>query len=149
MTDKQIIKVTNPNIFAVPELLALFKEGFEKASMAELWNEQVMAELQSMIAQGYHPIWVGVENGRFKALLIGLMPVSHLIPQPLVYLVFNKGTRALLKQMANECIAYLKAAGYTTWAGLNLLGEDRLHQRLFGYAGTARVRGSMLEYTVR
>lgn len=144
-----VVRVQNPLALKVPEVKMLFETVFKERTLAGGWDDEVEWDVVKLIGDPKTAVFVGQENNDFKSLLVITLPSSRLIPAPFVYAVYNRGTRALLKQMANEGIAFLKASGYSRFWGINQITDDATYARLFGYVGKQKNVASLLEFTIK
>ncbi len=143
-----VIRVQNPLALKVPEVKALVQRAFEKGTLAGKWTDELEYAIALVIGDPKSGVFVGQESNAFKALLIINLPASPLIPAPVVYTVYNEGTKALLKQMANEGVAFGKANGYDHFWGVNQLTDDATYARLFAYMGKPTKVASLLEFKI-
>lgn len=144
-----VIRVQNPLALKIPEVKELFVKVFKGQTLAKEWSDALEWEVVNVIGNPKNGVFLGQEGGKFKALLIINLPTSLLLPKPVVYTVYNDGTRALMKQIANEGIAFLKANGHNTFWGVNQITDDTTYARLFGFVGKKKNVASLLEFEVK
>lgn len=145
-----VVRVLNPLALKVPEVRDLFEEAFTKLpTLAGGWSEEVEFDLVGTIANPRNVVLVGQENDKFKACMIAHLPATKLAPLPFVYLIYNKGTKMLMKQMATEAIALMKAAGYTRFQCVNVAATDEAYARVFAHVGKAKKAATLLEFEVK
>lgn len=142
-------RVMNPLALKVPEVNALFKKVFSQRALAGKWDDEIEFDVVRLLQDPRAGVFMGQENNQFKALLIVTLPANKLLPSPVVYTVWNEGSKALLKQMANEGVAFLKANGYDHFWGVNQLTDDETYARLFSFMGKPSKVASLLEFKLK
>lgn len=147
-TPATVVPVKNPLALSIPEVHGLFVRAFTNGGLSAGWSDQVMAELISMIGNPNNGFWIGEERGVYKALLIVLLPSSFLNPIPIVYMIYNEGSRSLLKQIANAGIAFLRANGYSRFRGINMNMTDDQFAKVFKFAGKSVKTMSVMEFEI-
>lgn len=144
-----VMRVGNPKVLDIPEVEELFKKAFETGAMASGWSVDVKAELAQWIVDPMNGVWLGEEKGKFKSLLIVCLPQSRLMPKPCVYLVYNVGSKSLMRTMIQHGIEFIGKFGYTQFYGLNRTTDDATYMRLFRHVGKIARTGSLMEYDLK
>lgn len=145
---QNVIRLTNSRALAMPEVNDLFKRAFDGKWAETPWSAEVSQEMIGWIENESNAFWIGEENGKLKALLILLLPQGRILPLPMVYLVYNRGSRALLAHIVNIGVDFLKAAGYSRFAAINRGAPDPVFMRHFKRIGKLDRIGSIMEFNL-
>lgn len=94
---------------------------------------------------------LGVQNGKFAACLMGYFPGGNLFPYPTVVCIYNEGDRSLSKEMQDQLLETLLAAGYTRMLAVNTSGhEDQVWLRgLTPEGAKGSIVGSLAMFEVK
>ena len=147
------ILLRNPRALLVPDVIKLVNRAVKSVPLLEL------TELDGAAAQEFFDyctdensfLFLGFEDGHAHALMMGYFPTSALFPYPVISLIYNEGSKALLRIVVNEWQALLTSRGYSrTWA-LNGSGRsDAAWLRcLLPDDWTGKKIASMMELTLK
>lgn len=148
----EAIELKNPKALSVPMVQNLFKRALESVNIAAPGGFDSVAEdiFRYVQHDGYFVV-LGAENGEFKSLAMGFFPSDNIFPYPTVTLVFNEGSRGLLKATVRKMVDIVLERGYTkVWAFNASDHSTAAWKRLFltpeGYANTI---GEVVEFGVK
>lgn len=143
----RVVRLTNPQAFARPEVQELFKKAFESNKMADF--EDVMEELVLTAPDPMVGMFIGAEQGLLRGLCIACLPRSRLTPVPSVYHFYSTGTAKLREALVSATVDFFLEAGYTRFWTINATERsDEAHAKLFRSAGEAKRIGSFLEFAI-
>ncbi len=143
----RIVRLTNPDAFARPEVQKLFTKAFENNSLTNF--DDAAAELALVASDPLVAILIGAEKGKLRALAIACLPRSTLTPLPTVYHFYNGGSAKLRNALVDATVDFFMEAGYTRFLAINQTGRsDEAYAKLFRRAGEAERISSMLDFKV-
>ena len=67
---------------------------------------------------------LGIEKVNPKGLEMGYFPDSALFPLPVVTLIYNEGSKALIKVMLSATVEHITAHGYSKFWAMNATGKS-------------------------
>jgi hypothetical protein len=143
-----VIRVQNPLALKVPEVKSLFERAFNEKTLTHGVSDEVEYAIATVVGDPKWAVFLGQENNAFKSMMMVNANTSPLLPVPIVYAVYNEGTKALLKQMADEGIAFLKASGYDRFCLVNHIADETTFARLTAFLGKASRTTALLEYDI-
>jgi hypothetical protein len=68
-------------------------------------------------------LFLGMEDGASKALLTGYFPASYLFPYPMITLIYNEGSKDLLRSLIRTATDHVLSRGYSKLWALNGSGR--------------------------
>lgn len=146
-----VVNLQNPRALLVPEVAALIKRAVESVDFAAPGGVDSVAEdMYIFVTNSQFFFLLGMEDGAPKAMCTGYFPSSRLFPYPVVSLIYNEGSRELLKEMAKGARDTITQAGYTRAWAINGSGRnDDAWCRLIAPKGTKAKRlASVMEIAV-
>lgn len=145
----QAIRVTNPQVFQVPEVQTIFKKAFEDFDMFSGDFDEAIPELMSMVDNPYTGMMMGVNKGNFEAVGIVLLPNDKFTPIPQVPLFYNEGNMAMKRALVAKIVDFVASAGYTKFRAINRTEKaDSVWARSFRRAGESERVGSIMEFKI-
>ena len=143
------IRLTNPNVFSVPDVIDIFKRALENFEMFNGDFEEALPELQIMVSKPEVGVMLGVEDGKFKGIGIVLLPDDKFSPIPQVPLFYNEGSMAIKRALVSKIVDFIVENGYTKFQAINTSGKaDSIWARAFRRAGKSRRIGSIMEFEI-
>jgi hypothetical protein len=121
----EVFRLLNPNALLSAEFVAFMREATASGARFFAGGDFDKAALEFFTAIG-NPlmgIFIGVEDGRYKAFGMISLPTDKLLPYPLILHAFNKGSKKLGKSMLAQGLQFVKENGYTQTLAVN--GSDR------------------------
>lgn len=112
MKQTKVLRVLNPDFFAVPTTIGLFQRAFQNGDV-----EHPAVALMKMPNWAGSPgvyIAVGWEEGEPKGLVIGLLPSETTFKEPLLYMLHNEGPVRLRRALVTAVLDWVKDVGYNS-----------------------------------
>ncbi len=148
----KVILLRNPRALLVPDVAMLIKRAVESNDLVAPGGvDSTAQEFFDYTTNESMFLFLGMEDGKPKGLTMGYFPQSCLFPFPMVTLIYNEGTRALLKAMSKEITDYIYGHGYSKFWAMNATGRsDAVWIRaLIPDGTTGHSIGSMIEMAVK
>lgn len=147
-----VITLREPQVLLKPDLQALLKRAVEAGSfLAPSGWDTVAADIIGFVTDRNQFMILGAENGEWKGVVLGYLPVGNLFPYPTVVCIYNEGTRELSRALQDELLETLTTNGYTRMLAVNASGhEDAVWQRgLTPQGATSKIVGSLALFEVK
>ncbi len=148
----KVILLRNPRALLIPEVAMLIKRAVEATKYAAPGGVDTTAkEFFDYTTDESMFLFLGMEAGASKGLVMGYFPDSALFPLPMVTLIYNEGTKALLKAMSKEIVDHISANGYSKFWAMNATGHtDKAWIRTLTPKGTTgRVIANVIEMAIK
>ena len=144
----QVVRLNNPKALLAPPMQELFRKAFDGNPLIA-GIDDAPGEYVRVVTNPAVGLFVGVEKGEFKGLVLVELPGSPLAKMPNVLHFANFGTAKLRDALIQAALDFIVQAGYTRFVTINLTGRgDAVHNRLFKKVGKAKPLGSVLEYRI-
>ncbi len=148
----KVILLRNPRALLVPEVAMLLKRAVEGTDhVAPGGVDTTAKEFFDYTTNESMFLFLGMEDGAPKGLVMGYFPDSALFPLPMVTLIYNEGTKALLKTMSKGIVDHITAHGYSKFWAMNATGKsDKAWVRALTPKGTTgRVIANVIEMAIK
>lgn len=148
----KVINLQNPRALLVPDVQGLIERSLEKVPhFAPGGASSVAEDLLYIVQDPGSFLLLGAEDGAFKGLVIGNLPQTNFFPYPVISVVYNEGSTALLKEMQKQTLDIIVEAGYTKAWAANVSGHsDAAWLRAFKFPGvTAKQIGTLHFFEVK
>ena len=143
----KVIRLRNPAAFEKEDIKVLFDRAFKdtpNVNYPAFW-----ALLPFMVRDENCGIFLGIEKGKFKGLVIGELPSNEVLPLPTVIQFANFGSAKCKNGLVDAVVDFFVSAGYTEFLALNVTGEaDEAWARLFKKAGEAERIASLMKFKI-
>lgn len=147
----QAIILRNPNALMVPEVGGLLERALNSTPyMAPRGLADVAGDLIDYVQDPQHFLILGAEKGAFRGVVMMNLPVRRLFPTPQITLMYNEGTRPLLKVMQAKALEIIQQNGYTKAWGVNASGRsDRAWKKVFEFENVeVQPLGTFFEFQI-
>ncbi len=112
------------NALTIPDIQLLLKNAVESgALLAPNGFDTVAQDMINFVVNDHEFMLLGAENGKFRAVVMGYLPVGNLFPYPTVVLFYNEGTRKLAREMQDALLDFMLGRGYTRMLAVNSSGK--------------------------
>lgn len=143
----EVVRMQNPQAFLFPEVQALFKRAFHGNALLRF--EDCPEGFVAMVVDPLIGVFLGRENGRFKALGVVMLPANAMQGKPRVFSFYCSGSAALRNAMQKAGVDFMRGAGYTGFWAINTTGKSQgIYARLFKGMGEAKEIGTIVEFTL-
>lgn len=141
------MRLTNSAAFAWAPLRKLIEAAWNALNDGQP-TAPVIGELSKCCAAPETGIFVGLDGGEPKALLVVFLPQNSLYPLPQVASFYCKGADSKLRSaILNSGVDFVRSAGYNKVWIINRTGKsDEVHAKLFKRVATGKPIGSIMEY---
>jgi hypothetical protein len=147
-----VIHVQNPRALLVPDVAALIKRAVLSVDVvAPGGPDSIAKDFYDHTVNSDMFLFLGMEDGACRALVTGYFPASYLFPYPMITLIYNEGSKVLLRELVKKTVDHITAHGYSkTWA-LNGSGRsDEVWMRgLVPSYATGEKVASVLELAIK
>jgi hypothetical protein len=139
----EIINLRNPNALMVPEVYQLLERALGSVEfLAPGGLSSVAEDLMFYVNAEDHFLFLGVEDGAWKAVGMASLPNNRLFPYPTINLVYNEGSHDLVLELMDFALDIFLANGYTKIWAVNGSGHsDKAWERIFKHP---RLKGKYL-----
>ncbi len=121
----KVILLRNPRALLVPDVAMLIKRAVEGTDhVAPGGIDTTAKEFFDYTTDESMFLFLGIEDGTPKGLVMGYFPDSALFPSPMVTLIYNEGTKALSKKMQEAIVEHISAHGYGKFWAMNATGKS-------------------------
>ncbi len=121
----KVILLRNPRALLVPNVAVLLKRAVEGTEhVAPGGIDTTATEFFRYTTDESMFLFLGIEKGTPKGLVMGYFPDSALFPLPMVTLIYNEGTKALSKKMQEAVVEHISAHGYSKFWAMNATGRS-------------------------
>lgn len=126
-----VIELRNINALVKPDILNLLKRAVESGHLLTPYGfDSVAQDMINFVKDPRQFMFLGAENGQFKACAMGFLPNGNLFPYPTIVLLYNEGSRALSRAVQSDMMDFIVSNGYTRVLAVNTSGhEDAVWQR--------------------
>ena len=116
----KVILLRNPRALLVPDVAMLIKRAVEGTDhVAPGGVDTTAKEFFDYTTDADKFLFLGIEDGDSKGLVMGYFPDSALFPLPMVTLIYNEGTKALSKRMQEAVVEHISAHGHGKFWAMN------------------------------
>ena len=146
------VLLRNPRALLIPDVAMLIKRAVEGTEhIAPGGIDTTAQEFFNYTTDESMFLFLGMEDGAAKGLVMGYFPDSALFPFPMVTLIYNEGTKALLKLMSKEIVDHISSHGYSKFWAMNGTGrsDDVWIRALLPEGTTGRTIATVLEMAVK
>ncbi len=145
----QAIRLTNPQVFQVPEVQDIFRRALTNFTMFHGDFDEAVPELEKLVENPMAGVIVGVEKGKFESIGIVLLPTDKFAPIPQVPLFYNEGNMTMKRVLVAKIVDFVAQGGYTKFHAMNTTDKaDSIWARSFRRAGPSRRVGSIMEFQI-
>lgn len=143
----EVVQIKNPISFTVPEVGELVEKAVKSTLRVENASD-IAPDVLKMVYDENAFIFLGVEDGHFKLLILGFLPALKLFPHPTIVTFYNEGSRALRDLGKMKLMDFIQAHGYNSAWGVNGTGKsDEAWKRVFGQGAVEINRvGTVFEF---
>ena len=148
----KVILLRNPRALLVPDVAMLIKRAVEGTEhVAPGGIDTTAKEFFDYTTDEDKFLFLGMEDGAPKGLEMGYFPDSALFPLPVVTLIYNEGSKALIKVMLSATVEHITAHGYSKFWAMNATGKsDKAWIRALTPKGTTgRVIANVIEMSIK
>lgn len=143
-----VYRIANPTAFTVPGIVNLALKVLEK----EVQKDKVCAALAALttsVDSPYTGLFVGEENGEFRALALMFLPPNALHTTPQWHGLYNFGSEALGKAVVSEVVKFCQQNGYNKFSIISRSGTNsEVYGRKWAWVGKTKTLGTMVEFTL-
>lgn len=134
----EVVQIKNPATFTIPAIADLLARALAKTqNISDDLRPTVAQDIINMTVDPNAFIFLGAEDGEFKLVFMGFLPVSNLFPHPTVVSFYSEGSRALRELGKQKLIDYIRESGYNhAWAVNGTGNSDKAWERVFRNADT-------------
>ena len=119
------VLLRNPRALLIPDVAMLIKRAVEGTEhVAPGGIDTTAKEFFDYTTAEDKFLFLGMEDGAPKGLVMGYFPDSALFPLPMVTLIYNEGTKALSKKMQEAVVDHISAHGYSKFWAMNATGKS-------------------------
>ncbi len=146
-----VVLLRNPRALLVPDVFGLIKRAVKSVELAADGIEGAAQELFDYCTNEDLFMFLGFEDGHAHALLMGYFPASSLFPYPMVSLIYNEGSKKLLRMLVADYGTLMEQRGFSrTWAMNGSGRSDAAWIRsLLGDTFTGKKIASMMQLTLK
>ena len=106
------VLLRNPRALLIPDVAMLIKHAVEGTEhVAPGGIDTTAQEFFDYTTAEDKFLFLGMEDGAPKGLVMGYFPDSALFPLPMVTLIYNERTKALSKTMQEAVVEHISAHG--------------------------------------
>lgn len=143
----QIIEVRDPNVFETDECRAFFQRAFVTGRPMQPQLALDVSRALCLVQRSV--ILMGLEDGEWRGLLMGTLPVSPIAPHPNVFFLYNAGSAEMRKALIQQAIDWMHANGYTEATATNWSPHsDEAWLRLWGDLGNVQKQASTFLFSI-
>lgn len=115
-----IIELKRADALLIPDIQQLLKRAVESDTMvAPAGIDSVARDLFNFVTDDMQFMFLGAEDGRMKAVMLGFYPVGNMFPYPTLVLYYNEGSKALSRGMQEFALDTISERGYTRLLAVN------------------------------
>lgn len=134
-----------------PEAIEPLAPLWERALASGVWLSgplaRIKADLEIALSDPHFIILAGRAKGEPKALAIGVLPASTLMPFPQVPLFYSEGPRRLTRALAEAVLYHFRENGHKRLRTINRSGApDEVWARALVPGAKMRQLGSYVEF---
>ena len=119
------ILLRNPNALMQPDIQQLLKRAIDKGTfLAPGGFDTVAQDIINFVTDPRQFMVLGAEDGKFKCVCVGYLPVGNLFPYPTIVMIYNEGSRALSVDVQAEVMDFMVSNGYTRCLAVNTSGHS-------------------------
>ena len=119
------VLLRNPRALLIPDVAILIKRAVERTKhVAPGGIDTTAKEFFDYTTDEDMFLFLGMEDGAPKGLVMGYFPDSALFPLPMVTLIYNEGTKALSKTMQEAVVDHISTHGYSKFWAMNATGKS-------------------------
>lgn len=119
-----VIELRELNALRIPDIQILLKNAVESgALLAPNGFDSVAADIIEFVRDPQQFMLLGAENGKFRSVVLGYLPVGNLFPYPTTVLFYNEGSRKLARATQEKLLDFLMSRGYTRLLAVNSSGK--------------------------
>lgn len=119
-----VIELRQLNALTLPDVQLLLKNAVESgALLAPSGFDTVAMDMIDFVRNENEFMLLGAENGKFRGVILGYLPVGNLFPYPTIVLFYNEGSRKLSREMQDYLLDFLMSRGYTRMLAVNSSGK--------------------------
>lgn len=145
----QAIRLTNPQVFQVPEVQDIFRRALANFTMFNGNFDEAIPELERLVQNERAGVIIGVDKGVFKGIGIALLPDDKFSPIPQVPLFYNEGDMSMKRAIVTKIVDFIAQSGYTKFHAINTTDKaDSIWARGFRRAGPSKRVGSIMEFQI-
>lgn len=148
----EVVELKNTRALVVPEVANLFKRAMAKVKFAAPNGfDSVARDIFEFVENDNYFVFIGAEQGHFKALAMGFYPTNNIFPYPTVVLIYNEGTKEMKSLLIRKMVDTMVGMGYTACWAVNASGHsDKAWLKVIvpDY-GEADLVGSVFEFKIK
>ena len=141
-----IIRLQNPAALDHPAVREVFAAAFGETYDAD----GTAAALGALVTRVLDPrtgVFVGEENGAFKACVVVTPPTHAKYSAPQVIALYNAGSKSLREAIISQAVEFMRQSGYNRFWCINETGKpNAVYSRWLATVGAAKQIGTILEY---
>jgi len=145
----EVVQIKNPAAFTLEPVAELLKRALSITQRIEPERmAEVAPDVLRMVLDPDAFVFLGEEQGQFKLIILGFLPVSKLFPHATIVSFYNEGSRALRDHGKSILLDFIGSRGYNAWAVNGTGNSDEAWKRVFGHEKTEIKRiGTVFEIT--
>lgn len=118
-----VITLRNPQALLIPDIQNLLKRAVESGVLlAPAGFDTIAQDIFNFVTDPRQFMILGAEQGAFKSVAMGYLPVGNLFPYPTVVMFYNEGSRALSRETQDHLMDFITSNGYTRMLAVNSSG---------------------------
>lgn len=149
MSDVEVFRVWNPDLFSLWPLSDLFEEAVANATHP-IDADDARFDLYPMIRNGSVAALIARMGTEYRGLfLLGLPPKSRIDPQASTIYFYSAGPKAVTNALMKEVVDLCRSLGYRSIGVINGRKRDRAFERLVRpYVGEGEVLGTAYRFPI-
>lgn len=118
-----VIELRKPEALLIPDIQSLLKRGVEAGTfLAPGGFDSVAQDLFEFVTDPRQFMFLGAQDGKFQAVILGFLPTGNLFPYPTIVMIYNEGSRKLSRMMGEALMDFIVSNGYTRVLAVNTSG---------------------------
>ena len=118
-----VIELRKPEALLIGDIQNLLRRVIDAGMfLAPAGFDSVAEDIFNFVTDPKKVMFLGAEDGAFKAVILAYLPVGNLFPYPTIVAFYNEGTRALSRAMGEALMDFIVSNGYTRVLAVNMSG---------------------------
>ena len=144
-----VVRVKNAEGLTMPDLRALVSRAL-KASLFRVGDtDAVLPEIAAMVNDPAFGVFIAVEGGKFKGIMVIALPRDALLTLPQITIFYSEGTKAVSSALIDAGLEWVVGSGFSRFWAINVTKRsDAVWARAFRKAGAPHRIGSIMEFGI-
>jgi hypothetical protein len=140
------VRVRRPDTLASPAVAGLLQRAVKAVDYPGTTPLEVASFLRHNIGRSDYGVFVGFAGDLPQTIVVALLPDGPFMVAPQIALVYNQGSKALIRMVGGRLRQWILENGFSEALGINLAHSEAGFSRVFAHFGEPSRFGVMVKF---